>query len=185
VNVKADLRRPFLRSGKLQLIRIHFDRGGPVDEIQAQQHGCHAVAPLDPSLEALQRAGFDAHAHAFADGRGQSHLQVRFQSEEDVLQLLLKDFLIEHIEEVGDMVALADSILLSGLELKKNITGEERLLEHDRLAAVLMRRHAARQRHRDAVPPAIRRKLFLPSRFGVGHEPTHFGHVANHLGAGP
>jgi hypothetical protein len=35
------------------------------------------------------------------------------------------------------------------------------------------------------LPPAIPRKLFLPARFGMGHEPTQFGHAANHSGTGP
>ena len=185
MNVKAGRRRPFLRSGGCQLIRVNFDCGGPVDEIQAQQHGGHAVTPLDPALEALQRAGFDAHAHALADGRHQAHLQVRFQSEEDVLQLSLKRFLIEYLEELRDVVVLAHRILLSGFKLKKDITGEERLLEHDRFATILVRGVVAGKCHCDALPPAIPRQLFLPSRFGMGHEPTQFGHAPNNSGAGP
>jgi hypothetical protein len=58
--------------------------------------------------------------------------------------------------------------------LKKDITGEERLLEHDRLAAILMRGLVARQRRCDAVSLAVLDKLFLPSRSGMGHEPTQF-----------
>ena len=160
------------RSGELEQVGVELDRCRLTDEVEAQQHGGPAVTMFDPALDASQRSGFDAHAHALADGRGQTHFQIRFQGQEDIFQLPAKRFLIEHVEEIGDMVVLADSILLSGFKLKKDITGEERLLEHDRLAAILMRGLVARERRCDAVSLAVLDKLFLPSRSGMGHEPT-------------
>jgi len=164
-------RRPFLCSGGSQLVGVNFDRSGPVDEVQAQQHGGHALAPLDPALEALQRAGFDAHTHALADGWRQPHLQVRFQGEKDVPQLPLKRFRVENFKESCDMIVLAHGILLPGLELQEHVAGEQGLLEHDSLAAILVRGVVAGKCHRDVLPPAILRQLLFPSRFGMGHEP--------------
>jgi len=162
------------RSGRFEQVGVELDCCRLTDEVEAQQHGGPAVTMLDPALDASQRSGFDAHAHTLADGRGQTHFQIRFQSQENIFQLPAKRFLIEHVEKIGDMVVLADRILLSGLKLKKDITGEERLLEHDRLAAILMRGLVARERRCDAVSLAVLDKLFLPSRSGMGHEPTQF-----------
>ena len=161
-------------SGRFQQVGVELDRCRLTDEVQAQQHGGPAITMFDPTLDASQRSGFDAHAHALADGGGQPHFQIRFQGQENIFQLPAKRFLIEHVEEIGDQVVLADGILLSGFKLEKDITGEERLLEHDRLAAILVRGLVARERRCDAVSPAVLDELFLPSRSGMGHEPTQF-----------
>jgi hypothetical protein len=160
------------RSGGFEQVGVELDRRRLTDEVEAQQHGGPAITMLDPALDAPQRSGFDAHAHALADGRGQTHFQIRFQGQENIFQLPAKCFLIEHVEEIGDMIVLADGILLSGFKLKKDITGEERLLEHDRLATILMRGLVARKCRCDAASLAVLGKLFLPSRSGMGHKPT-------------
>jgi hypothetical protein len=129
---------------------------------------------LDPSLDASQRSGFDAHAHALANGRRQTHLQVGFQSRQDILQLSVKRLLIEDFEQVGDMLVLTYGLLVSGLQSKEDVPGEKRLLEDDGLAPILVHGIKARECHRDALSLAVSRKLFLPSRFGMGHEPTQF-----------
>ena len=163
-----------MRSGELEQVGVELDCCRLVDEIQAQQHGRHAVTMLDPSLQALQWAGLDAHAHAFAKGRRQAHLQVRFQGREDVLQLPVKRLLIEDFKQVRDMLVLTHGMSLPGLQSKEDVPGEKGLLEDDGLAPILMHGIKAGERHRDALSLAMSRKLFLPSRFGMGYEPGQF-----------
>ena len=62
----------------------------------------------------------------------------------------------------------------AAVHLKKHIARKERLAENDGLAAVLVRRIIAGQRHRDAVPTAVLRQLLLPPRLGMRDEPKQF-----------
>ncbi len=173
------------RSGGFEQVGVELDRCRLADEIEAQQHGGPAVTMLDPTLDASQRSGFDAHAHALADGRGQTHFQIRFQGQENIFQLPAKRFLIEHLEEIGDMVVLARRILLSGFKLKKDVTRKERFLEHNGLAPVFVGGIIAGKSRGDAMSLAVLDKLLLPSRSGMGYEPTQFWHGAKDLGKVP
>lgn len=161
-------------SGEFKQVGVKLDGCRLTDEVEAQQHGGPAVTMLNPTLDAPQGSGFDADTHTLANGRGQTHFQIRLQGQKNIFQLPTKGFLVKHIQEIGDMVILADRILVSGFKLKKDITGEERLLEHDRLVAILVRGLVARERRCDAMLLAILDKLFLPARSGMGHEPTQF-----------
>ena len=76
------------------------------------------------------------------------------------------------------MIVLPDRILLFRLELKENVAGKQWLLEHNRLAAILVRRTVARQRYRDSLPLAVFRELLLSSRPGMRDKPTQLGHAA-------
>ena len=72
------------------------------------------------------------------------------------------------------MIILTHQILLSGLQLEKDVTGKERLLEYDSFAPVLVRRTVAGQRRGDALPPALLGELLFPSRLRMRHKPTQF-----------
>ena len=158
-------------SDGFERVGVNLDGGRLVNEVQPQQHGGPAVTLLDPAFDALQRSGLDAHAHSLADGGCQTHPHFRLQGQKDVLQLPLKSLLIEHIEQVRHMIVLAQIIFLSGLQLNKDIARKERLLEHDRLASILVRRTAAGQCRGDVLALAMLNNFLLSSRLGMGHEP--------------
>jgi hypothetical protein len=83
----------------------------------------------------------------------------------------LKRFLVEHLQQVRDVIILAHTISLAGCNLQEDIAGKQRLPKHDRLAAIFVCRIVTRQRRGNILPHAIFDQLLLSSRFRVGHEP--------------
>ena len=159
------------RSNQLQLIRRYFHRRRLVDEIQPQQHRAHPMPLFHPTLHSLQRPAPNFHPRALTDAWRQAHFQFRIQGREDFLQLPREGFLIKNIQQIGDVVVLADADKGFLLELEKDVAGEQRLAEHHGLAAILVRRVVARQRDGEAVSRAILDQFFFPARPGVGHRP--------------
>lgn len=162
-------------------VGINFYGGGLVDEIETQQHACHAMALFNPSLQSLQRAGFDAHPHALADGRHQTHLQIGFQGDENIIELAAKRVLIEHFKQICDVIILSHGKTLPGFQLKENVTREKRFFENDGLAAIFMGGIVGREGGRDALLLTILQQLFLPARFCVSYKPEQVRHSAENF----
>ena len=79
-------------------VGIDFYGRSLIDEIQAQQHGRHAISFFHPSFKPLQCSAFDANAHALTDRGREPDLEVAVQCQENVRKLLLKFFLVENLK---------------------------------------------------------------------------------------
>ncbi len=96
-------------SNQLQIGRVNFHRGGLTDEIQANEHGVHAIALLDPAFNAAQRAMGYFHAAAFPDGGCETNFEIGVQGTQDFAQLVDEEFLIGDDQQIGDVFGLADA----------------------------------------------------------------------------
>ena len=164
-------------SDRFKPIRLHLHRRSLADEIQPQQNRRHPVPLFHPALDSLQRAAFDPNTHPLPNRWRQPDPYTRFQSQQYVLQLALKSFLIENVQQICHMVVLANRVLLCRFTLNEDISREKRLLEHDRFAAILMCRVVARQGRADFLPNAIFDNFFLSTGFAMRYVPANgFGH---------
>ena len=79
------------------------------------------------------------------------------------------------------MLALQNHAALPGGELEKNVARKQRLLEHDRLAAIFVRRREARQAGGEFFPLAKLQQFFLAARARVGDVPEKLAHTISLL----
>ncbi len=165
-------------------VGINFYGGGLVDEVETQQHSSHAMAFFNPSLQSLQRAGLDAHPHALADGRHQTHLQIGFQGDENIIELAAKRVLIEHFKQICNVIILSHGMTLPGFQLKENVTREKGLFENDGLAAIFVGGIVGGEGGGDALLLTILQQLFLPARFCVSYKPEQVRHSAENFAEG-
>lgn len=163
-------------SDQLQQVGVHFDGGGLIDEVEAQDHGGATLARFHQALDALQWTGADAHPRAGFDARGQTDFQAGFECGQDFAQLLRKGGLVKNIEQVGDMIVLADGGGIRSVKLQKNVSGKQGFLKNDRFAPVFVGRTVARQGGGKTLPLTVFNQFFFPARLGVGDEPEQFRH---------
>lgn len=104
----------------------------------------------------------------------QADFQFGIQRDEDVFQLRAKGFLVEDVEQIGDVIVLADGPFLLRQQLEEDVAGKQRFAKHDRLAAILVGRIVAGQRGGETLALAVLDQLLFATGFGMGDEPQEF-----------
>jgi len=79
----------------------------------------------DRQVWADHRARLDPHPHPFPNRGREANPEVGFQRQKDVLQLPLKRLLVEHFQQIGDMIVLTHRFLPARLEFEKDVAGEK------------------------------------------------------------
>src|SRR5262249_39192430 len=121
---------------RFEFVGLEFDSSCLGDKVQPQQNRRHAVALLDPPLDAAQCAGLYFNSRPNADLRRQIHFQARVERAQNFTELLDKQCLIMDREQVRYMITLKNLLLLRSQELQEYVTGKQRLVERDGFASI-------------------------------------------------
>jgi hypothetical protein len=88
--------------------------------------------------------------------------------------LAFEGFLIEHLQQVGDMIVLPHRVLARGFESQKYVAREKRLPKYYSLASIFVSGVVTGQGARDALAGAVFHQLLFSSGLRVCDEPTEF-----------
>ena len=139
------------------------------------------MAVLDPAFHAPECSGFDPHAHAFADGGRQPHLQICLQRHQNLSQLAREEFLICYHEEICDAVAFVNGPALFITKAEEYVPWKQWLPKYYRLPPIAVSGFVTRQRGIHTFTLAVPDKFLFAPGLGVGHRPEQFTHEARRM----
>jgi hypothetical protein len=98
----------------LNLVCFEFHSSRLPDEVQSQQDGRDSIAVFDPTLHPTKWSSSNPDETAPTDLRCQSNLNFFLKRLENVRKLARKGSLIEHIEQIRNVIAPERSLTLFG-----------------------------------------------------------------------
>ena len=93
---------------------------------------------------------------------------------EESRTVLRERFLVRHVQQVGDVIALVNLLTLVRQQLEKYIAGKERLLECDGFAAIFVHGAVTGQRHKKSLALAVVRQFLFAAGTRVRDVPEQF-----------